>query len=306
MRPKQRYANLDDVRSVKNLGDIIKWWKERLSKSKDLSFTVPREENPDIRFLQRNREQFTITWIGHSTFLVQLAGINMLTDPVWARRMGLEKRLSEPGISIIDLPDIDLVLISHAHYDHLDFPSLKQLPGDPIYLVPAGLTSLMRRKGIRKVSEFQWWEEERIKQVRFTFVPAQHWVKRTLWDTNTSHWGGWVIQKEQGESIYFAGDSGYFRGFQAIGEKFSIDYALLPIGAYEPEWFMSAQHVTPEEAIQAFLDVKAKMFIPMHYGAYRLADDTPKEALDRLLAEWKRLKLPEDRLRLLKLGEILR
>lgn len=304
MTSKRRYANLDNVHPVKSLKEIWAWRKERAAKQKDLSFTVPRAERIDIPFLQQNRTETTITWIGHSTFLIQTGGLNVLTDPVWAARMGFEKRLSEPGIPIRDMPEIDVVLISHGHYDHLDFRSLKRLKGNPLCLVPSGLSTLMKRKGMRRAAEYEWWEQERIGNTTFTFVPAQHWVRRTLWDTNRSHWGGWIVRTEHRKTIYFAGDSGYFRGFKEIGEKFSIDYALLPIGAYEPEWFMSAQHVTPEEAVTAFIDLRAKQFIPMHYGAFRLADDTPKEALDRLTAEWNRRRLPEQQLKILRLGEV--
>jgi L-ascorbate metabolism protein UlaG (beta-lactamase superfamily) len=184
------------------------------------------------------------------------------------------------------------------------------LKGNPLFLVPQGLAAKFRRKGYRRVEEFTWWASKCVGKAEFHFVPAQHWTRRTLWDTNASHWGGWVIcEKGAGEKIgrtvYFAGDSGYFRGFKEIGDRFAIDYALMPIGAYEPEWFMSMQHVTPEEAVQAFLDTGAKQFIPMHYGAFRLADDTPKEALDRLTAEWQRLELGEDRLKILVHGETL-
>jgi L-ascorbate metabolism protein UlaG (beta-lactamase superfamily) len=301
---RKRYNNLDGVQTVKSINEIIRWRKERSGKTKDLTYTVPAAENVDLPFLQNNRQITTITWIGHATFLLQIGGLNIVTDPVWAKRMGFERRLSEPGIPLEKMPPVDLVLISHGHYDHLDFPTLRKLAGKPQYLVPAGLASLLRRKGFGDVLEFTWWERKRCNGIEITFVPAQHWVRRTLWDTNCSHWGGWVIQKGNGECIYFAGDSGYFRGFKEIGERFPIDYALMPIGAYEPEWFMSAQHMTPEESVQAFLDVRAKRFIPMHYGAFRLADDTPREALDRLLAEWRRLTLPDEQLKILKLGEI--
>ncbi|NGQ94908.1 MBL fold metallo-hydrolase [Brevibacillus sp. SYP-B805] len=303
---RPRYANLDDVNPLKSVRELWRWRQERKAKQKALSFQVPRVAEPDTAFLRANRLHTTLTWVGHATFFLQLGGLNILTDPVWARRMGWERRLSEPGLPLAQLPAIDLVLISHGHYDHLHFATLRRLQGDPLYLVPAGLASLMHRKGFRRVRECSWWEEHRVNDVTFTFVPAQHWVRRTLWDTNASHWGGWVMQKDRGETIYFAGDSGYFRGFQAIGERFAIDYALMPIGAYEPEWFMSVQHVSPEEAVQAFLDAKAKTFIPMHYGAFRLADDTPKEALDRLTAEWERRGLPQERLCIPKLGEIVR
>lgn len=165
------------------------------------------------------------------------------------------------------------------------------------------------------VHELPWWEKTTVGPLEFHFVPAQHWTRRTLTDTNKSLWGGWVINRsaellvegtENNDAIYFAGDSGYFQGFRDIGARFpGIRYALMPIGAYEPEWFMGMQHVTPEEAIQAFLDVGAETFIPMHYGAFRLADDTPQEALDRLLTDWRRSELDSSRLKLLKHGETL-
>ncbi len=173
----------------------------------------------------------------------------------------------------------------------------------------------MRQLGLSKVHELPWWGKTTVGPLEFHFVPAQHWTRRTLTDTNSSLWGGWVIKRsteysvegaENNDAIYFAGDSGYFQGFRDIGARFpGIRYALMPIGAYEPEWFMGMQHVTPEEAVQAFLDVGAETFIPMHYGAFRLADDTPQEALDRLLAYWRRRELDSSRLKLLKHGETL-
>ncbi|MGC4376374.1 MBL fold metallo-hydrolase [Fictibacillus sp. Mic-4] len=303
---QKRYENLDQINTIRSAKELLRWRKERRGKTKDLSFVVPHDEDIDIAFLQNNRTEMTITWIGHSTFLLQMNGLNILTDPVWANRMGFDKRLSRPGIPIMDLPPIDLVLISHGHYDHLDFYTLRRISGEPQFFVPDGLLGLMKRKDYKKVREFSWWDSFTIQNLTFTFVPAQHWTRRTLWDTNTSHWGGWIIEQKGGKTIYFAGDSGYFRGFKEIGKRFSIDYALMPIGAYEPEWFMSPQHVNPEEAVRAFLDVKAKCFIPMHYGAFRLADDTPKEALERVKSEWERLRLPNEQLNILKLGEIFR
>lgn len=307
---KQRYYNLDQITNTSTWSDLRKWQKERKAKKKDLSYTVPLAANIEIDFLQHNRQKITITWIGHATFLIQLSGLNILVDPVWAERLGFETRLVPAGIRIEELPHIDVVLISHSHYDHLHFGSVRKLEGEITYLVPMGLGGKFIRKGYKRVQQFEWWQTTRIGDVTFTFVPAQHWSKRTLFDTNTSHWGGWVMQAVQttGQpmTIYYVGDTGYFRGFKEIGERFEIDYALMPIGAYEPEWFMSKQHVTPEESIQGFLDCKAKYFIPMHYGAFRLADDTPKEALDRLYADWRHRELAENRLLTLARGETLK
>lgn len=303
------YENMNGVRNVKSFKELRQWRKERKAKVKDLSFTVPSVKYKEIEFLRSNRQDTTITWIGHSSFLIQAGGMNILTDPVWAERMGFAKRLAPPGLTLAELPPIDAVLLSHSHYDHMDMRTLRAFKEARLF-VPVGLGAKLRAKGFASVTELAWWEQAQLEGLELHFVPAQHWTRRTLWDTNRSHWGGWVIQPAQRsgarEAVYFAGDSGYFPGFRQIGERFAIRYALMPIGAYEPEWFMSMQHVTPEEAVQAFLDVQGDIFVPMHYGAFRLADDTPREALDRLAAEWSRRELPEQALRILLHGETLK
>ncbi|MEN1966652.1 MBL fold metallo-hydrolase [Lentibacillus sp. N15] len=301
---KNRYENIDTHIKPNTVKDILRWQKERRRKKKDMSFQVPFTNKTEEQFLQTNRSLSTITWIGHSTFLIQMNGRNILFDPVWAKRMGFQKRLSPPGIPIDELPAIDLVLISHSHYDHLHDASIKKLKGNPMFVVPIGLAKWFHRKGIHKTIECAWWEEHTVTGLKLAFVPAQHWTKRTLTDTNCSHWGGWVLQDSE-QTIYFAGDSGYFNGFEAIGKTYDIDYCLMPIGAYEPEWFMSSQHVTPEDAVKAFIDTNAKTMIPMHYGTFMLADDTPKEALDRLLAEWEKRKLDDNNLKVMKVGETI-
>ncbi|MCR2822140.1 MBL fold metallo-hydrolase [Lederbergia panacisoli] len=300
----KRYENLDHVSTAKTFKDLRNWRKERKGKRKDLSFQVPTVK-PEVSFLQTNKSEATITWVGHSTFLIQLNGKNILTDPVWANQLGMDKRLTPPGLLISDLPPIDIVLISHSHHDHLHYSSIKKLKGNPTFLVPVGLGQWFIKRKFSKVIEFSWWEEQKVVDLHFTFTPAQHWTKRTLTDTNKSHWGGWIMAFGN-LCIYFAGDSGYFRGFKEIRERYSIDYCLMPIGAYEPEWFMSSQHVNPEEAVQAFADTGARFMIPMHFGAYRLADDTPKEALDRMNAEWDSRDLDSERLKVMKIGETIR
>ncbi|GAA0368609.1 L-ascorbate metabolism protein UlaG (beta-lactamase superfamily) [Bacillus horti] len=273
-----------------------------------MSYVVPQSDVKEVDFLRENRSKTSITWIGHSTFLIQFKGLNIVTDPVWAKRMGFSKRLSGPGLTMNELPPIDIVLISHGHYDHLHIPSLRALPGDPLLLVPEGLASMLGKKGFKKVKEVPWWSSVEENGVTFDMVPAQHWTRRTPWDTNTSHWGGWTI-REGGASegaIYFAGDSGYFHGFKKIGEAYSIDTALIPIGAYDPEWFMKVSHMTPEEAVQTYLDLGAKKFIPMHYGAFRLADDTAEEALMRLKNEWERREISGQELVIMDLGQTIK
>lgn len=298
-----RYENYDGVKNEHGFRDMLRWSRERRRNKKDLKVQIPQAEEKEADKLKKNRESMSVTWIGHSTFLIQMGGLNMITDPVWALRMGMQKRLTEPGLPITSLPPIDLVLISHGHYDHLDFPSIKKLGGDPAFYVPAGLKGVFTKRGYKNIHEADWWDSFEAGTLKLTFVPAQHWTRRGLNDTNTSHWGGWIIENPEDEqSVYFAGDTGYFRGFKEIAEKHKLDIVLMPIGAYEPEWFMSVSHINPEDAIKAFLELKGERFIPMHYGAYRLADDTGPEALERLEKEWDRLALPKEQLKVLKLG----
>ncbi|MEK3733443.1 MULTISPECIES: MBL fold metallo-hydrolase [Paenibacillus] len=333
--PRIRYNNIDNVSTDKTLKQFRQWREERRQKKKDYSYVIPNM-TPDLQYLHSNRHEASVTWVGHATFFIQYEGMNIVTDPVWARRMAFTKRLGEPGIPIQDIPPLDIILISHSHYDHMHIASIRKLyrEGTTI-IVPVGLKRKMLSKGFRRVMELQWWETAEIGSVKISFVPTQHWTRRTPFDTNTSHWGGFVLEPiaqdansgasspesaseaaEGGEkpaaeqqtrilppNIYFAGDSGYFQGFKLIGERFNIHLALMPIGAYEPEWFMTSQHVNPEEALQAFLDVGAETMIPMHYGTFKLADDTAQEALERLEAERKRLGIAEERVRVLKYGE---
>ncbi|TVY01143.1 MBL fold metallo-hydrolase [Cohnella terricola] len=306
--PRRRFGNLDSVGAGKASKVQFDRWREnrfRKLRNKGYEECVP-SVLPDLKFLQHNRSEPSVTWIGHSTFLIQMAGLNIVTDPVWARRMAFQKRLVPPGIELSDMPSVDVVLVSHAHYDHLHLASLRRLRGPKKMVVPAGLSRKLFLRGFRQTQELHWWEHTELHGVKFTFVPAQHWTRRNPWDMNKSHWGGWVLEIDRGPTIYFAGDSGYFRGFSEIGRRFDIDVALLPIGAYDPEWFMSSQHVSPEEALQAYLDVKAKYFVPMHYGAFKLSDDTPAEALRRLEAERVRLGIPQEKLLLLQHGETMR
>ncbi|MBB3108601.1 L-ascorbate metabolism protein UlaG (beta-lactamase superfamily) [Paenibacillus phyllosphaerae] len=311
-----RYANLNPAATTSSMKDLRRWRKERAGKMKhkDFSWVVPTAAAARAYKKDAANGEPSIVWVGHSTFLIRHSGLNIVTDPVWAGSMGFQKRLTKPGIAMNEMPKVDVILLSHSHYDHLHLPSVKALAGqtEATLIVPVGLAAMLRRKGYSSVIELQWWESATVGGAKFTFVPAQHWTRRTLTDTNRSHWGGFIIEdmtadreRQPEPTVYFAGDSGYFEGFKQIGERFDIDVALMPIGAYEPEWFMRMQHVSPEEALQAFLDVKAKVFVPMHYGAFALADDTPREAIDRLEAERARLGIEPERILTLALGEVL-
>lgn len=306
-----RYNNVGNVNTNKTFKELRQWRNERRRKKKDNSYVVPNIP-PKLSYLLENRVETTITWIGHSTFLLQYEGMNIITDPVWAKRLGLDKRIGSPGIPLSEVPPIDLILISHSHYDHLHIASIRKLyrAGTTI-VVPVGLKRKMLQSGFHSCIEMEWWQQIKIGKLKLSFVPTQHWTRRTLWDTNTSHWGGYILEPAEPEKdklprgLYFAGDSGYFPGFKEIGSRFKLHIALIPIGAYEPEWFMSSQHVTPEEAIQAFLDVGAETMIPMHYGSYRLADDTAREALDRMEIARTQQGISKERIRTLSHGETL-
>lgn len=309
--PKTRYHNVDNVNTDKTLKEFRQWREERRRKKKDYSYIIPNTP-PRLSYLSENRLESTITWIGHSTFFLQYEGMNIITDPIWARRLGFEKRLGQPGIPLSDVPPIDLILISHSHYDHLHIASIRKLyRAGTTLVVPVGLKRKMLRKGFHNCVEMEWWQEIKLGKIKLSFVPTQHWTRRTPWDTNTSHWGGYVLEpadsrnQRSSPNLYFAGDSGYFPGFKEIGSRYKIDIALMPIGAYEPEWFMTSQHVNPEEAIQAFLDVGAETMIPMHYGTFRLADDTAREALDRMESARVKHAISEERIRTLGYGETL-
>lgn len=302
---RKRYKNSDKNAVISPLKDLFKWQIERMGKHIDKSFNIPVVKETEITFLSSNRSLPTITWIGHSTFLIQIDGINILTDPVWVKHLGIGKRLTPPGLKIEELPPIDIVFISHSHFDHLHYASLRKLTGDPLIFVPDGLARSLNKKGFTKVKESSWWQEDHENGLKIAFVPAQHWTRRTPFDTNTSHWGGWIIEGEQ-QSIYFAGDSGYFDGFQDIGNKYNIDYCLMPIGSYDPEWFLATQHLSPKDAVRAYIDTGARHFIPMHYGAFQLADDTVDEALEQLNIAWKSQKLDPNHLHILKIGETFR
>ncbi|MEH6948478.1 MBL fold metallo-hydrolase [Bacillus sp. JJ634] len=299
MKEKQFFA----VEKV-SFKDLLKWRIKRFLKKKDLSFRVPHIDRVKTDFIGNNRQIPAATWIGHSTFLIQMSGLNILTDPVWASRLGFEKRLTKPGVPIESVPEIDIVLISHNHYDHLDFRTLYKLKGNPLFLIPKGLKLTFLKKGFNNTKEFSWWDFMFHKGLKISFIPSLHWSRRTMNDLNHSLWGGWMLEGEK-TNIYFVGDSGYHNNFKLIGSKFKVDCVLMPIGAYEPEWFMQKQHLTPEEAVQGYQDLNAHLFIPMHYDAFRLADDTPKEALDRLLKKWKDKELDQENLKILKLGETL-
>jgi L-ascorbate metabolism protein UlaG (beta-lactamase superfamily) len=233
-----------------------------------------------------------ITFIGHSSFLVQIAGRKVLIDPVFAERLIALRRLRRPGVRIKDLPAIDVVMLSHAHMDHLNRPSLRRIVAHnnkvsgraPIAVVPWGVEDLVSDLGFARIVTLEWWQSKSIAGLELTMTPCKHWGARLFKDTHRG-FGGYVI-RGGAHSLYHSGDTAYFDGFTHIGRRLKPEVALLPIGAYRPDSYRGV-HTCPEEALQAFLDLGAQRMIPMHYGTFRLSQEPMEEPVERLLAAAK-------------------
>ena len=282
------FSNLDGVKA-RGFLDIIKW-----ALSGDPGIWRPlSEQDAEYGSLSHSRihgNEANITFINHATFLIQVDGVNILTDPIWSLRASPfqwvgPKRMRPPGIRFEDLPEIDIVLISHNHYDHLDINTVIKLRDkfDPQFITPLGLSTYLNDNGISRTVEMNWWDRQGINEMlSISSVPAQHFSGRGLSDRDKTLWCGFVIESPS-TTIYFAGDTGYDGFFKKIGARFNpIDVALIPIGAFRPRWFMRPIHVNPEEAILIHKDVAARTSIGMHFGTFPLADDGMSEAVEDL------------------------
>jgi L-ascorbate metabolism protein UlaG (beta-lactamase superfamily) len=256
-------------------------------------FRGPRDDADRIPVLRAGlrraaNTETLVTWVGHATYVVQIGGLTVLTDPVWSPSIpGVPRRLTPTGVAWSELPHVDAIVISHNHYDHLDAPTIRRLPRDTPVFAPGGLGRWFARRGFVDVTELDWWESASLVGVDFDFVPSHHWSRRTLTDTCESLWGGWVLTSQDGARIYFSGDTGYGHWFAEIGERYpGIDLAMMPIGAYDPQWFMQPVHTNPEEAVQASLDVGARRMATMHWGTFSLSREPLLEPLDRVRAAW--------------------
>jgi N-acyl-phosphatidylethanolamine-hydrolysing phospholipase D len=242
--------------------------------------------------------------------LVQLDGVNLLTDPHWGSRASPlswvgPRRLNAPGLRFEDLPHIDLVLISHDHYDHLDLETVKRLADahDPLFLVPLGLKNWFAENGMTRVEELDWWQAREHRDLRVVCVPAQHFGGRNLFDMNRRLWASWVVAG-RAKRLYVGGDSGYFHGFKEVGERFGpLDLAAVPIGAYKPAYIMKDVHTTPEEAVQAFEDLRGKLLLGFHWGTFDMAEEPLDEPPRLMQEEAGRRKIDPERIWILKHGE---
>jgi len=289
------YKNTNGVASDKSFGDMLQWIRS------DIEPEITKIElSSDWQKLNLSEDDNYAIWIGHSTFLIKKNGVTILTDPIFSKRASPfrnigPKRLIPPAIPLDAIPHIDIVTVSHNHYDHLDIHSLKKISikhPEAIFLVPTGDEKLLKRKKIKNVYNFEWWESIEHKGFEITFTPVQHWSKRSLFDRNKSLWGGWFFNHKD-YSLYHAGDTGYSKDFIDTKIKLgSPKYAFIPIGAYDPEWFMAESHVNPEDAVQIMLDLKAEKAFGMHWATFVLTDEDtiePKIRLEKEIMKYKDL-----------------
>jgi L-ascorbate metabolism protein UlaG (beta-lactamase superfamily) len=281
----KRFYN-PEAPQARGIVDVLRW---KLSSRPEPSPSFISDVEPSVPPRRVEASPLRITLVNHATALLQQRGSNILTDPIWSERTSPvdwagPRRRRKAGISWEDLPPIDVVLISHNHYDHLDLPTLRLLTarGDSTFVVPVGVGRLLRSESIGPAQEIDWGESLSFPSFTIHCVPALHFSTRRIFDWNTTLWCGYVIES-QGRLVYFAGDTAFGRHFAQIREKFGPPHlALLPIGAYEPRWFMSPVHMAPDEAVRAHEILGARTSIAIHHGTFQLADegiDTPKRQL---------------------------
>lgn len=306
-----RFFNPGEPDTDRGLRDILRW--RRLApdnpwpKHVEIAPVVPE---PHV-------EGLTVTMVGHATVLIQIAGINLLTDPLWSHRASPvrfagPKRVMQPGIRLDDLPPIDAILLSHNHYDHLDIAALRNIHArqSPLIVTPLGNDAIIRRHiSTARVETGDWGDMVAIgQQAEIHIVPALHWSSRGPADRRMALWGGFMI-RAGGKLIYFAGDTGYGTGtiFRALRQKFGPpDLAILPIGAYDPRWFMAAQHIDPEEAIQIMRDLDARMAIGIHWGVFKLTDEARDDPAERLAVGLAAGGIAPERFRAMLPGDVVR
>lgn len=306
------FRNNSGIDEQKSLWEVAAWllFGER-PRAPAGGWVIPTTRT-DLARLRAPDARGQVTWIGHSTLLVQIDGLNFLTDPhLTARASPFDwagpKRHVPPAVAIPDLPRIDVVFVSHSHYDHLDLRTLgalaRQPGGPPVYVVPLGLKALLADAGITTAVELDWWDTHRVGTATIHLVPAQHWSARTRLDKNRTLWGG-VVLEAGGRRFVYTGDTGYSGDFREIGRRFGgFDLAAIPIGAYAPRSFMRAQHVDPAEAVQIFADLGARHAVGVHWGTFTLGDEPLDEPPSKLAAARTAAGIAESAFFTLKIGE---
>jgi L-ascorbate metabolism protein UlaG (beta-lactamase superfamily) len=273
------YNENPKARKHKSLYEVAKWKWQTKPKEEEIEL-AQNISNPDLATTIQSQEVF-VTFINHATTLIQLEGLTILTDPVFSDYVGINsllsvKRSQKAGMDFKDIPKVDLVLISHNHYDHLDLPSIKKIfkRDNPLFIVPLKNGVFLKEIGIEKIVELDWWDFYVLNEKQtVTLTPAQHWSGRGIFDRSKSLWGGFIIQHKN-MKVFFAGDTGYASHFREIFHRFgAMDVSLLPIGCYKPRWFMKEQHMDPEEAVNAHIDLHSSYSIGIHFGSFKLADE---------------------------------
>ena len=289
--------------------EVLKWMINRKR--------GPWKENTTENYGKHPLGHFTdgirITFVNHSTFLIQVDGLNILTDPIWSKRVSPfrwigPKRMKLPGIKFEDLPQIHVVILSHNHYDHLDVQTMRMVFGahHPKIITPLGVKAFLDQEYIAGATEADWWEAVELNNtVKIQAVPAQHFSGRGLLDRDATLWCGFVIKTSKG-NIYFAGDTGYnSQTFKDIGSQCGpIKISLLPVGAYKPDWFMSPIHTSPEESVKIHLDVRSETSIATHFGTFPLADDGYEDPMNDLKLAKVKYNLPPEEFLVFKEGEV--
>jgi L-ascorbate metabolism protein UlaG (beta-lactamase superfamily) len=304
------FRNLDPrVKAAKGLRDFLRWQRTKTP----TQWPRWRENTASPRLPARlEAGELAFTFVNHITFLVQAGGLNVLTDPVWSARVSPvqwagPQRVRPPGLPFEELPRIDLVLVSHNHYDHLDLDTLRRLERthQPQFVTCLGNRAFLEQHGLGRVKEVDWWDTMPLAPGRVLCTPAQHWSGRGLRDRNRTLWGGFVIETGR-RTIYFAGDTGYCAQFAEVRRRCGeVDVALLPIGAYEPRWFMQEQHMNPDDAVRAHLDLGAKLSIATHFGCFQLTDEGIDDPVRELGLALRTHAVDPTRFRVLETGETL-
>lgn len=291
----------------------VAWWKLTGDAAKWPEW-VENSKTPELA-TELSDDEVSTTFINHATHLLQLKSLNILTDPVFSKRVSPvswagPKRVRAPGLSLEALPQVDVVVISHNHFDHMDAFSIGELAKrfDPVFIVPLANGELMKDFGAKKIIELDWWQTTEIGRTgtNITLVPAMHWSARGVFDRNRALWGGYVV-RNQHMSLYFAGDTGYGGFFSDIQKNLGpMDLSIIPIGAYEPRWFMKEQHMNPQDAVQAHLDLNSKLSIGTHYGTFQLTDEAIDAPILTLQQVLKEKEIEPAKFRALDNGETLR